>query len=367
MKYNTGALPETTPYWSPRVGFNWDVSGNQAHAGSRRHGPLLGQAAVRLDLEPDRQHRRAVRVHRHATNVTTYPFNPSPDKYKPAADGRRGGQLRARRDGQGLPLPADVAHQHRRRPHACRGASSARSTTSTTATSTRRSTSTPTCRRPTAPTPAWTTGRAGSRRRRRSAAPGITVAPPACVTTVGLENGPCLTRINNAAATQVTDDLRDQEPGPEPLAEHLGRGHEEHDAAASRSRAASTTACRAASSNRHRQPAARGAGAIRSSTDPNNPALAYSAELARQARLRGGELQRSSYFSWGATTFSAFYDGHTNGNTSYLFASDAQRRRLNANDLIYIPKDTSEMNFKPLTRERQDVHRRRPGRRVRDS
>ena len=25
VNYNTGALPETTPYWSPRVGINWDA------------------------------------------------------------------------------------------------------------------------------------------------------------------------------------------------------------------------------------------------------------------------------------------------------------------------------------------------------
>src|SRR5262249_34151754 len=30
VKYNTGALPETTPYYSPRVGVNWDVNGSQA-------------------------------------------------------------------------------------------------------------------------------------------------------------------------------------------------------------------------------------------------------------------------------------------------------------------------------------------------
>ncbi len=43
-----------------------------------------------------------------------------------------------------------------------------------------------------------------------------------------------------------------------------------------------------------------------------------------------------------------FYDGHTNGNTSYIFASDANGDGQ-TNDLIYIPKDTSEMNFKPLS------------------
>ena len=29
VKYNTGALPATTAYWSPRVGLNWDVNGDQ--------------------------------------------------------------------------------------------------------------------------------------------------------------------------------------------------------------------------------------------------------------------------------------------------------------------------------------------------
>jgi len=29
VQYNSGALPDTTAYWSPRVGFNWDIHGNQ--------------------------------------------------------------------------------------------------------------------------------------------------------------------------------------------------------------------------------------------------------------------------------------------------------------------------------------------------
>src|SRR5262249_22815248 len=47
-------------------------------------------------------------------------------------------------------------------------------------------------------------------------------------------------------------------------------------------------------------------------------------------------------------TFSVFYDGHTNGNTSYIFSGDANGDGQ-SNDLIYIPKDTSEMNFKSFT------------------
>ena len=29
VKYNSGALPDTTPYWSPRVGFNYDLTNDQ--------------------------------------------------------------------------------------------------------------------------------------------------------------------------------------------------------------------------------------------------------------------------------------------------------------------------------------------------
>ena len=83
--------------------------------------------------------------------------------------------------------------------------------------------------------------------------------------------------------------------------------------------------------------------------DPNNPALAYLAELARQARSSCVTSYTAQYFGWGGTTFSAFYDGHTNGNNSYLFAGDANGESVSGNDLIYIPRDTSEMNFKPLT------------------
>ncbi len=83
-------------------------------------------------------------------------------------------------------------------------------------------------------------------------------------------------------------------------------------------------------------------------TDPNNPALAYSSNSPGK-RIFLQTNYTAQYFGWGATTFSAFYDGHTNGNTSYTFSGDANGDGQTANDLIYIPRDTSEMNFRPLT------------------
>ena len=45
-------------------------------------------------------------------------------------------------------------------------------------------------------------------------------------------------------------------------------------------------------------------------TDPNNPALAYSSNSPGKRVFVAGSYTQQ-YFSWGATTFSAFYDGHT--------------------------------------------------------
>jgi len=83
-------------------------------------------------------------------------------------------------------------------------------------------------------------------------------------------------------------------------------------------------------------------------TDPNNPALAYS-QNSPGKRIFLAANYSHSYFGWGATTVSVFYDAHTNGNTSYVFAGDANGDTVSGNDLIYIPRDQSEMNFRALT------------------
>ena len=185
VQYNSGALPDTTPLWSPRVGFNWDVAGDQNDAGARRHRPLHRQAALRLDLEPDRQHRRAVRIRRHAGNTTAFPFNPNPDKYKPAATGGRPPATSSTSPTRAS-VPADVAHQHRRRPQAAVGPDR----NGRLHLQPRPQRAGLHQRQPAGgrsrPTPASTTGRAGSRRR----------AFPACITGAArAQTGPCVTQV----------------------------------------------------------------------------------------------------------------------------------------------------------------------------
>jgi outer membrane receptor protein involved in Fe transport len=83
------------------------------------------------------------------------------------------------------------------------------------------------------------------------------------------------------------------------------------------------------------------------SNDPNNPAVAYSA-FSPKHRVFLALSYRHEYFKLGATSVSLFTEGRTQGNTSYTFGSDANGDGA-TNDLIYIPKNTSEMNFQQYT------------------
>jgi hypothetical protein len=77
--------------------------------------------------------------------------------------------------------------------------------------------------------------------------------------------------------------------------------------------------------------------------DPNNPGLGYSSSSPGHRFFTSLSYSRQ-YFGFGATTVSAFWESRTLGNTSYIFAADSNGDGANG-DLIYIPRDTSEMNF----------------------
>jgi hypothetical protein len=78
--------------------------------------------------------------------------------------------------------------------------------------------------------------------------------------------------------------------------------------------------------------------------NPNNPGLGFS--FATQGhRFFGAASYRLEYFKFGATSFSTFWETRTGGNGSYVFSGDLNGDGGTSNDLIYIPRDTSEMNF----------------------
>jgi hypothetical protein len=82
--------------------------------------------------------------------------------------------------------------------------------------------------------------------------------------------------------------------------------------------------------------------------DPNNPGLGYSRNSPGH-RVFGSLSYRAEYFRFGATTISLFADGFTGGNGSYVFSGDVNGDGGRFNDLIYIPRDVSEMNFVDFT------------------
>lgn len=86
----------------------------------------------------------------------------------------------------------------------------------------------------------------------------------------------------------------------------------------------------------------------RHASNPNNPGLGFS-DYSPGHRVFAAISYRQEYFDFGATTISLFWDGHTGGNSSYVFGGDMNNDGGTSNDLIYIPRNASEMNFEQFT------------------
>ncbi|WP_131536982.1 TonB-dependent receptor [Pedobacter nototheniae] len=79
------------------------------------------------------------------------------------------------------------------------------------------------------------------------------------------------------------------------------------------------------------------------STNANNPTLSYSSNL-NPDRVVASVSYKKEYFGNLATSFSLFYSGSQQGRFSYSYSADFNRDGQ-TNDLIYIPRDASEINF----------------------
>jgi hypothetical protein len=84
------------------------------------------------------------------------------------------------------------------------------------------------------------------------------------------------------------------------------------------------------------------------SGNPNRPGSAF-ATSSPGHRVFAAVSYRREYFRFGATTVSLFWDGYNIGNASYVFAGDLNGDGGSSNDLIYIHRDVSEMNFEQYT------------------
>jgi hypothetical protein len=82
--------------------------------------------------------------------------------------------------------------------------------------------------------------------------------------------------------------------------------------------------------------------------DPNNPGVAYSTSSPGH-RWFTALTYNFEYLSFGGTTVSAFLEGYTQGNASYTYSGDLNGDGGSSNDLIFIPRSTAEMNFQTFT------------------
>jgi outer membrane receptor protein involved in Fe transport len=83
------------------------------------------------------------------------------------------------------------------------------------------------------------------------------------------------------------------------------------------------------------------------SGNPNDPASAYSVN-SPGARIFGAVSYRHDFAGVGATTIAVGFGASHPSQGSYVFSGDMNGDGAFNNDLIYIPQNTSEMNFVPL-------------------
>ncbi len=78
--------------------------------------------------------------------------------------------------------------------------------------------------------------------------------------------------------------------------------------------------------------------------NPNTPTLSYSQNL-NPDRVIASVSYRKEFYRNFATSISLFYEGSQQGRFSYVYSGDFNRDGQSSNDLLYVPKDASEITF----------------------
>ncbi len=286
------------------------------HAGARRHGHLHRQAAVRVDLEPDRQHRRADRLRASSTTPPTRPFNPNPDAYKPTnVTGAPAASYELALTDENFKFPqvwrSNIAVDQR--------------------------------------LPWGITGTAEFLYNRDvNGVYYINANLPAAQTTFA--GADSRMRWTDATASTPTRQQRlqrhrDEEPERRPLVERRVLGAQEHDLRHDRDRL---------QLRREQEHGGPGFDRLRfverqrsTRTIRTTPGLAFAGASPGSRFFLTGSY-RKEYFGFGATSFSAFWESRTIGNQSFVFAGDLNGDGGTANDLLYIHRNVGEMNFSAI-------------------
>ncbi len=349
VKYNTGALPSPSTYWSPRVGFNWDALSNGTTQVRGGTGLFTGKPPY-VWISNQIGNTGVLAGFSQANNTTAFPFNPNPDKYKPAATGGVAASYELDLTDQGFRFPQTWRTNvgvDRKLPWGLVG---------TVDYMYNRDLNDPVYINANLPgaegaylgvdnRPRWAATTAGA-----TPALGITTSLPTCSATGQV--GSCFQRINNAVGNQVTAAY---------VIKNSSQNRSWNIAASATKSMSHGISLRGGYSYGESKSLVEPSSTASSSWgsanpivfDPNNPALANSVN-APGHRVFLQASYTHQYFGMGATTASMFYSAspainNFATNASYVFSGDANGDGASGNDLIYIPKDTSEMNFKSLT------------------
>jgi len=333
VQYDTGKMPDTKVLWSPRVAGNWDVTGNQMTQVRGGTGLFSGRPAY-VWISNQVGNTGVLIGERIVDFTTAFPFNPNPDVYKPAATGAGAASYALNVTDSDFRFPqvwrSNVALD-RKLPWRI-----------TSTTELIYSKDVNGIYYINANLPGAQSAFTGADNRPRW------IGTP-CAAAGQL--GGCVTRLNNAPGNQVTVNyvLKNESEGRSwNFAQSLSktakfglsvRGAYSYGVSKSLSDPESTAATSFSRASH--------------SSDPNNPGLSYSLWSPGHRVFALVSFSRE-YFHVGATGVSLYWEArqstiNSSSRLSYVFAGDMNGDAVAANDLIYIPRDQSEMSFVPVT------------------
>ncbi len=312
VHYNSGKLPDATPLLSPRFGFNWDVRGDRTMQVRGGSGVFTGKPAY-VWISNQIGNTGILTGFDQLDNTTTRPFNPNPDAYKPTSV----------TGASAASYELDVTDKHFKFPQLWRTDLAVDKNL-----------------------PWGITGTAEMIYDRDvNGIYYINANLPAPQSAfVGPDSRPRWTsnRINPGVTTAIV--LKNENTGYA------------YTASASLERAFAGGLFAKAAYSKGIAKNSIDAGSIASgswtanqiSGNPNNAGASYSGN-ALGDRVFLAMTLRKNPFKVGASTFSLFSEYRTAGNSSYTYSGDMNGDGAIGNDLIYIPKDKSEMNFQQYT------------------
>jgi hypothetical protein len=320
IQFETGKLPETKILWSPRAAMNWDVGGQQRTqlrlgTGLFTGPPLyvwisnqLGNSGVLIGEIVGQ-------------NTTAYPFNPDPNRYKPTnVTGQGAASFELNVTDPDFKFPqvwrTNLALDHKL-PGGIIGTVEYIYNKDINGTAYYN-----------ANLPAPQTAYTGVDNRPRWTANRINNTTPNIIT-----NAIILTNQGFGRSWNISTSLSKAARGLTLRGAYsYGQSRNAIDAG--------STAFSSFANNQH-------------AADPNNPGLGRSG-YTQGHRVFVNASYSKEYFSFGSTSVSVFWEARPSNQNfanvaSYVFNGDMNGDGAAGNDLIYIPRDASEMNFVPFS------------------